>query len=68
MKIASGIVHSHAGTSVSVFHVRARTVGDIIDHAVGRLLNLSRVDCDFIGRWTGGAAAVTGPRSGRMPP
>jgi flavin prenyltransferase len=38
-------------------YVRPQSVDDIIDHSVGRVLDLLDIDCDFIKRWDGGADA-----------
>jgi len=33
-----------------------KTVDDIIDHSVGRVLDLLGLECDFVNRWKGGGA------------
>ncbi len=38
-------------------YARPQSVDDIIDHSVGRVLDLLGIDCDFIKRWSGGADA-----------
>lgn len=38
-------------------YTRPKTVDDIIDHTVGRILDLIDVDCDFVDRWQGAAAS-----------
>jgi len=38
-------------------YARPQTVDDIIDHSVGRVLDLLDIECDFVKRWSGGADA-----------
>ena len=38
-------------------YTRPQTVDDIIDHSVGRVLDLLDIECDFVKRWSGGADA-----------
>lgn len=37
-------------------YAKPQTVDDIIDHTVGRVLDLLGIDCDFVNRWRGGAS------------
>lgn len=37
-------------------YARPETVDDIVDHSVGRVLDLLGIECDFVRRWRGGAA------------
>ncbi|GJL95986.1 MAG: flavin prenyltransferase UbiX [Hyphococcus sp.] len=34
-------------------YTRPQTIDDIVDHSVGRVLDLLGIDCDFIKRWNG---------------
>lgn len=36
-------------------YARPQSVDDLVDHAVGRILDLLDIDCDFINRWQGAA-------------
>lgn len=37
-------------------YARPETVDDIINHSVGRVMDLLEIDCNFVKRWRGGAA------------
>lgn len=38
-------------------YTRPKTVDDIIDHSVGRVMDLLEIDNDFVARWRGAASA-----------
>ncbi|MEM9495018.1 MAG: UbiX family flavin prenyltransferase [Pseudomonadota bacterium] len=39
-------------------YARPQTVDDIVDHSVGRVMDLLGVDCDFVTRWRGANGAA----------
>ena len=45
---------------VTAFYARPRTIEDVIDHSVGRLLDLFDIDTQLVKRWKSGDANASG--------